>query len=103
MTVWLEPAAGAGRKSYLGACLSGPWSAAQLAGTNVAPAEPLRPVDPVNRGVGTVAGGRAIVAACGDAEHAAAIGEEPLPVAAGRGVEDLDRGIVRRTIEAADL
>ena len=70
---------------------------------DIAPAKPTRPVDPVDRGVGTFAGGGKILAECGDAEHAAAVGDKPLPIATSPGVEYLYLGVGRRGIETADL
>src|ERR1700730_408489 len=70
---------------------------------DVAAAEAFGPVDPVDRGIGAVAGGGEIGAEGSDAEHAAAIGEDPFPVAAGGGVKDLDLGVAARGVEAVDL
>src|ERR1700730_7051729 len=70
---------------------------------DVAAAEALGPPDLVDRGICPVAGGGDIAAECGDAEHPAAIGEDPLPVAASGGVKDLDLGVACRGLEAADL
>src|SRR6516165_1751419 len=70
---------------------------------DVAPAEALRPVDPVDRRVGEGSGSDEILAEGGDPEHPAAIGEQPSVVATGPGMEDFDLRIGRRLREAADL
>ena len=70
---------------------------------DVAPAEAVRPFDPVDCSVGAGTGGGEVLAKRGDAEHASTIGDEPLSISTGPGVEDLDLRVSRRGIEGADL
>src|SRR6266568_3395403 len=70
---------------------------------DVSAAEAAGPVDAVDRSVGAVAGAADVAAESGDAEHAAAIGDQPQIVAARAGMKDLDLGVARCCIEAADL
>jgi hypothetical protein len=72
-------------------------------GADIAPAEAVEAVDAVDCSIGAVAGADEIAAERCDAEHAAAIGDEPPAVAAGAGMENLDLGVPCRSVEAADL
>src|SRR6266446_8292972 len=70
---------------------------------DVAAAEAGGPIDAVDRGVGALAGAADVAAESGDAEHAAAIGNQPLIVAARAGMKDLELGVARCRTETADL
>jgi hypothetical protein len=69
----------------------------------VAAAEASGPTDAVDCGISALTGALKIAADCGDAEFAAAIGDEPGSVASGAGVEDPDFGVGRRRGESANF
>src|SRR5436305_14689235 len=70
---------------------------------DVAAAEAVGPVDAVDRSVGAVANLGEIAAEGGHAEHATAIGEEPVTVTARAGVKYLDLRVASCGVEAADF
>src|SRR4051812_22374056 len=70
---------------------------------DIAPAKTFRPIYLVDRQVGAFACRRKACSQACHSQHPAAIGEEPVAVAFGAGVEDLHIGIARRGLQPAYL